>query len=162
MPIEARPDEPVRKSITVNASVDHAFRVFTEGFHTWWPSSHHAGPAPLKKAVIEGHAGGRCYSEQTDGTEWDWGRVLVWEPPHRFVMAWQLGPGWGYNPDLGRASEVEVRFTPEAEGSTRVDLEHRHFYRHGPGGEALRAAVASPGGWAELLRLYADRVAERT
>ena len=71
MPTEARPDEPVRKSITVNASVDHAFRVFTEGFHMWWPSSHHAGPAPLKKAVIEGHAGGRCYSEQTDGTECD-------------------------------------------------------------------------------------------
>jgi uncharacterized protein YndB with AHSA1/START domain len=83
-------DVPVRKSIRVNASVEHAFRVFTEGFDSWWPRSHHIGKVPMKKAVIEAVAGGRCYSEQTDGTECDWGTVLVWDPPRRLVIAWQI------------------------------------------------------------------------
>ena len=102
---------PVRKSITVNASVEHAFHVYTAGFDSWWPREHHIGKSPMKRAIIEGAAGGRCYSEQVDGTECDWGRILVWDPPHRFVMAWQISPSWQYEPDLAKASEVDVRFT---------------------------------------------------
>ena len=77
-------EAPVKKSIAVKATVDHAFKVFTEGFDTWWPRSHHIGKQPMVKAVIETHAGGRCYGREADGTECDWGRVLSWEPPHRF------------------------------------------------------------------------------
>jgi uncharacterized protein YndB with AHSA1/START domain len=29
---------PVRKEVTVAASADHAFRVFTEGVDKWWPN----------------------------------------------------------------------------------------------------------------------------
>jgi hypothetical protein len=147
--------DPVHKTITVKASVERAFQVFTEGFDTWWPRTHHIGKAPLKKAIIEGHTGGRCYSEQTDGTECDWGRILVWEPPSRFVMAWQIDyAGWAYQPDLAKSSEVEVRFTPEPDGRTRVDLEHRHFERHGAGWEGMRTAVNSPNGWTLTLQNY--------
>jgi uncharacterized protein YndB with AHSA1/START domain len=152
----------VRKSITVKASADHAFQVFAEGFDTWWPRSHHIGKSPMKKAIIEGKVGGRCYSEQVDGTDCDWGEILVWEPPQRFVIAWQITPAWGYEPDLAKSSEVEVRFTPEPDGSTRVDLEHRYFHRHGEGGEAMRTAVDSTGGWGGLLELFAAKAAERT
>jgi uncharacterized protein YndB with AHSA1/START domain len=141
------PEVPVRKSVVVKASVDRAFQAFTEGFDTWWPRTHHIGKAPLKKAIVEGRAGGRCYSEQTDGTECDWGSILVWEPPQRF-----------YEPDLEKSSEVEVRFTAESDGSTRVDLEHRHFERHGEGWESMRSNVDSPGGWGTLLDLYAAQV----
>jgi len=35
--------EPVRKSVTVKATQEQAFRVFTEGFDTWWPREHHIG-----------------------------------------------------------------------------------------------------------------------
>src|SRR5258706_5210505 len=127
-------DVPVRKTVTVRASVDHAFKVYTEGFDTWWPRSHHIGKAPLEKAVIETHAGGRCYGRSIDGTECPWGTVLIWDPPHQLVLAWQITHDWGYEPDLAKASEVEIRFTPEAGNSTRVDLEHRHFHRHRAGG----------------------------
>ena len=41
-----------------------------------------------------------------------------------------------------------------------TDLEHRNFERHGAGGETMRTAVSSPGGWGSLLELYARRVAE--
>ena len=116
---------PVRKSITVKATVEHAFQVLTEGFDTWWPRADHIGKQPMVKAVIETHAGGRCFGREADGTEYDWGRVRTWEPPNRFVLAWQISPDWQHEPDLAKASEVEIRFTPEAGGLTRVDLEHR-------------------------------------
>ena len=76
-------DAPVRKTITVRASQQRAFDVFFGEFDRWWPRSHHIGTSPMKKAIIEGRAGGRCYTEQVDGTECDWGTVLVWDPPRR-------------------------------------------------------------------------------
>jgi uncharacterized protein YndB with AHSA1/START domain len=151
---------PVRKTVTVKASAERAFRVFTEGVDTWWPRAHHIGKSPMKKAIIEGRAGGRCFTEQIDGTDCDWGQILVWEPPHRFVMAWQVTPAWGYEPDVAKSSEVEVRFTPEADGSTRVDLEHRYFERHGAGAETMRTAIDAPNGWNGLLQLFQARVEE--
>jgi uncharacterized protein YndB with AHSA1/START domain len=149
---------PVCKTITVKASTDRAFRVFTHDFDSWWPRTHHIGASPMKKAIIEGKAGGRCYTQQEDGTDCDWGQVLVWEPPRRFVFAWQITHEWGYQPDLAQSSEVEIRFTPTADGGTRVDLEHRHFERHGAGAASMRAGVDSPDGWGGLLALYAARV----
>jgi uncharacterized damage-inducible protein DinB len=86
----------------------------------------------------------------------------VWEPPSRVVLAWQLNAQWQYEPDVANASEVEVRFTPEPGGSTRVDLEHRHVHRHGVSGDAVGTGVDSPNGWASLLALYAGEVTRRT
>jgi uncharacterized protein YndB with AHSA1/START domain len=153
---------PVRRSVTVNASVERAFRVFSEGFDSWWPRTHHIGKSPMKKAIVEGKVGGRCYTEQEDGTDCDWGQVLVWEPPHRLVLAWQITPEWQYQLDLAQSSEVEIRFTPTSDGQTRVDLEHRHFERYGAGGAGMRTAVDSEGGWGDVLKLYADRVEHTT
>ena len=150
-------DVPVRKSITVKATTEHAFRVFTAGIDTWWPRTHHIGKVPMKKITVEGVAGGRCYTEQVDGTECDWGSILVWDPPRRFVMAWQITGEWQFEPDVAKSSEVEVRFTPEPDGSTRVDLEHRYFDRLVSGGEAMSKAVDSPGGWGDTLQLFAAR-----
>jgi uncharacterized protein YndB with AHSA1/START domain len=149
---------PVRKTIHVQVSPERAFAVFTEEFDSWWPRTHHIGKSPMKKAIVEGKPGGRCYTEQADGTDCDWGTVLVWEPPHRIVLAWQITHEWGYQPDLTQSSEVEVRFTPAADGGTRVDLEHRHLERHGEGAAAMRTAVDSAGGWSGLLQLYAAQV----
>ena len=148
-------DVPVQKSVTVKASAERAFRTFTEDFDSWWPKSHHIGSSPLTQSVIEGRVGGRCYAEQEDGTDCPWGTILAWEPPHRLVMAWQITPEWKYQPDLAQASEVELRFTPIGNGLTRVDLEHRHFARHGAGADAMRVGVSGPDGWAALLTLFA-------
>lgn len=149
--------DPVQKRVTVKAGVERAFRVFTEDFDSWWPRSHHIGNSPMKRAIVEGKAGGRCYTLQDDGTECDWGRVLVWEPPHRLVLAWQITHEWGYQADVAQSSEVEIRFTSAPDGGTHVDLEHRYFDRHGTGGASMRTAVASEGGWGSLLKLYAAR-----
>jgi uncharacterized protein YndB with AHSA1/START domain len=134
-------DFPVRKSLTVKTSVAHAFKVFTAGFDTWWPRGHHIGSSPMKKGIIEGFAG----------------TVLVWEPPLRLVLAWQITPAWKFEPDIAKASEVEITFTPQDDGSTRVELEHRYFHRHGEGFEAMRAGVGSPNGWGALLQIFATQ-----
>jgi uncharacterized protein YndB with AHSA1/START domain len=157
--IGTQADAPVRKSVTVNAGVDRAFRVFTEGIDGWWPRSHHIGTGPLERTVLEPRLNGRCYGRTTDGVETPWGTVIEWDPPHRFVLAWQITPDWKCETDVARASEVEVRFTAEAAGRTRVDLEHRHFHRHGAGYEKMRQSVDSPGGWGSLLQMFSDRVA---
>jgi uncharacterized protein YndB with AHSA1/START domain len=158
MIVDPTTDVPVRKSITVQASVERAFQVYTEGFDSWWPRSHHLGDAPLEQAVIEPRVNGRCYGRSVDGTICPWATILVWEPPRRFVMAWQITPDWKYQPDLAQSSEVEVRFTPEPDGRTRVDLEHRCFHRHGAGADAVRQGVDSDQGWGMLIALYAERV----
>jgi hypothetical protein len=153
----ATTDTPVRRSVTVKTGVEHAFHVFTEGFDSWWPRAHHIGTSPMKRGVIEPFVGGRLYSEQVDGTDCPWGQVTTWDPPRRFVFAWQITHEWGFEPDLTRASEVEVQFTPQPDGSTRVDLEHRHFNRMGPGGDEMRTAVGGDGGWGGLLKMFADK-----
>ena len=154
------PIQPVQLSITVKASIERAFRVFTAEYDTWWPRTHHIGKSPMKKAIIEGRKNGRCYTEQEDGSECDWGTVLVWEPPRRVVLAWQITGDWQYQPDLAQASEVEIRFTPIDSGGTRVELEHRHLERHGAGAAPMRTAVDAPDGWSGLLQLFAARVAQ--
>jgi uncharacterized protein YndB with AHSA1/START domain len=151
---------PVRKSITVKASPARAFEVFTQGVDTWWPRTHHIGKSPMKRVVIEGRVGGRCYSEQAGDAECDWGEVLVWDPPRRFVMAWKITASWQYEPDLAKSSEVEVTFTPGPDGSTRVDLVHGHLERHGAGGEGMRTGVDSPGGWSSLLEMFRTQAEE--
>ena len=149
---------PVRKSITVEASQERAFEVFTRGVDTWWPKdgSHHLGDVELEAAVIEPRAGGRYYQRTIDGAESEWGQVLEWEPPSRIVLAWQLDHEWTYQEDMGLATEVEVRFVPVGPGSTRVELEHRGFERHGEHADAIRVPVDGPGGWGALLEAYSE------
>ena len=147
----------VQRTITVEASQEHAFDVFTQGIDSWWPRTHHIGKSPLLKSVIEGWAGGRCYGAQEDGTDCVWGQVLVWEPPSRLVIAWQITHQWGYEPDLAKSSEVEVRFTALGERLTRVDLTHGYFERMGAGADSMRTTVSSPGGWGTLLEMFAAK-----
>lgn len=147
--------DSVIKTVTVGASRPHAFKVFTAGFTTWWPSSHHIGKAELAEAILEQREGGRWYERGVDGSECDWGTVLVYDPPNRVVVSWHLNGEWAYDPDPAKASEVEVRFVAEGPDVTRVELEHRHFERHGGDWTAVARGVDSENGWAGILRGFA-------
>ena len=149
---------PVRKSIHVDAQPDSAFEVFTTGIGRWWPKTHKIGPADLDRPVIEPREGGRWFELHGDGSECEIGKVPVWEPPSRLVLIWQLTPEFQYDPDL--ITEVEVRFTPDGEG-TRVDLEHRDLERMGEKADAMRETVSGPRGWPGLLALFAEETAKR-
>jgi uncharacterized protein YndB with AHSA1/START domain len=141
----------------VQAPIDKAFRVFTEGFATWWPRTHHIGEADLADAVLEQKLGGRWYEKGVDGSECEWGRVLAFDPPHGLVLSWQINGDWKYDPDESRGSEVEVRFTDLGGGRTQVDLEHRELARHGEAAaEMVKSIGNDTGGWGGILALYAS------
>ena len=152
MSLAIRP-APVRKSVSVAASPQRAFEVFTAGFDRWWPRSHSIGEAPLKTAVIEPRVGGRWYGLLENGAEQPWGDVLAWAPPARLVLAWRIGADWTYDANL--TTEVEVTFVPEG-AATRVTLEHRLLENMGAAGEGARANFDSEGGWGMLLGLFAE------
>jgi uncharacterized protein YndB with AHSA1/START domain len=134
--------DAIQKSVTVQATLERAFQTFTDEISSWWPTATHSyGGDETETAVFEGKEGGRLYERQRDGTEADWGEVVAWEPPHRFVLEWKICP-----------SEVEVRFSYESEGVTRVDLEHRGWERAGENAETLRENYA--GGWDVVLGEY--------
>lgn len=137
----------VRKELVVEAPQERAFRVFTEGINRWWPRAHHIGKAELKEAVLEPRAGGRWYERGVDGSECLWGKVLVYEPPRRLVLAWQINAQWQYDETF--STEVEVRFTSEGPKRTRVELEHRDLERFGEQQEQSRKAFES--GWGDIL-----------
>ncbi len=60
---------------------------------------------------------------------------------------WQLQGDWQYGPDAAKAGEVEIRFVAEGPDRTRVQVEHRHFERHGAGADSVRDGVSSPNGY---------------
>ena len=142
---------PVRKSIRVKASQAHAFEVFTSGLGRWWPLDHGIGKTPRKAAVMETRLGGRWYELAEDGTETPVGRIIVWEPPQRFVMTWDINSQW--KPDSTVSSEVEIKFIADGANATRVELEHRKFEQLGAEpGEKMRKDV--DGGWPALLERF--------
>lgn len=148
----------VQKTIVVNADIQRAFEVFTQNMGQWWPKEHHIGGSPMLAVVIESRSGGRWYEKDEDGSECDWGTVLRWDPPNGLVLSWHLNGDFEFVADINRASEVEVRFTTEAGGRTRVELEHRCFERHGETGDRLRTEVDKPGGWTYVLGEYGKLV----
>jgi uncharacterized protein YndB with AHSA1/START domain len=151
-------DTSVRTSIVVEAAVERAFSVFTDDIGSWWHPDHHLLEGELAEMVFEPRVGGHIYDRGVDGSECRWARVLVYEPPNRFVISWDINTQWELQTVLEKTSEVEVRFAPEGEGRTRVELEHRNLDRHGEGWEGMRDSVGSPEGWPEGLRLFAERL----
>jgi uncharacterized protein YndB with AHSA1/START domain len=146
---------PVRKSVHVNVPQAKAFAVFTARIGQWWPPSHHTGKTAFKTVTIEPFVGGRWYHVSEDGAEDVTGIVRVWQPPSRLVMSWRLNSKFQHDDTID--SEVDVRFIADGPNATRVELEHRVTAIDG---EAISAAVGSPGGWSALLALFAQATEE--
>jgi uncharacterized protein YndB with AHSA1/START domain len=71
--------------------------------------------------------------------------VLAWEPPRRLRYLWHL------RFDRADATEVEITFAPDADG-TAVTIVHRGWERLGAAGPERRER--NERGWAGLLPLY--------
>jgi uncharacterized protein YndB with AHSA1/START domain len=135
----------VTTAVDVDVPVDRAFHVFTAQIGSWWDADKHILEAPLAQMVFEPWVGGNIIDRGVDGSECRWARILTYEPPHRVVFSWDINPQWQLEPDPRRASEVEISFSPEGPGRTRVVLTHRHLDRHGDGWETMRDHVGR--GW---------------
>ena len=151
-------DTTVGTAVVVEAPIERAFSVFTDGMGSWWNPEHHLLPegTSLKEMVFEPRVGGHIYDVASDGSECHWSRVLAYDPPDRIVFSWDINLQWELETDLERTSEVEVRFVAETAERTRVELEHRNLDRHGEGWEQMRAAIGSDDGWGGELRLFAE------
>jgi hypothetical protein len=130
----------IRKTITVEASPQTAFETFTRQMGSWWPTESHR-VFDESSVVFDEHVGGRVYERSTDGEEGDWADVLVWEPPHRFVLRWRVNPKRG-------PTELEVTFSPHGSG-TRVELEHR-------GWDDAEGRANYDGGWDYVLGAFVE------
>jgi uncharacterized protein YndB with AHSA1/START domain len=147
-------EQAIRCAVSVPVSVERAFAGFIE-LARWWPREYTWSGGVLEDLGIEPGEGGHCFELGPHGFRCDWGTVLVWEPPGRLVLAWQIAPDRAPEPNPARASEVEVRFVPQGPPGTRVELEHRGLSRHGADGDAYREALGSPDGWPLMLDRYA-------
>lgn len=148
--------EPVTAEIEVPVDPATAFRLYVSRPGRRHPVEGLSGrPAEI---VYEPRAGGRWFERGADGTEHNWGEVLVWEPPRRLVLAWMVGAStgeWEFDPDPAHASRAEITFTPTDTGTTRVRVTHTGFEAHGPGAASIRRGVCpadGKGGWPEDLR----------
>jgi uncharacterized protein YndB with AHSA1/START domain len=148
----------VRNSIVVEAPIERAFSVFTDGFGTFKPRDHNLMAVDIEETVFETHVGGNIYDRGVDGSECRWARVLAFEPPNRVVFSWDISPQWQIETDPDKTSEVEVRFIAEAPDRTRVELEHRNLDRHGDGWEGMREGVHGDQGWPLYLNLFAEQL----
>jgi uncharacterized protein YndB with AHSA1/START domain len=143
----------VRQQIVVDAPIERAFTVFTDRFGDFKPPEHNLLGTPVTETVFEPRAGGHIVDRAADGSECRWARILAFDPPDRVIFSWDITPQWTIEADHAQTSEVEVRFYAESPVRTRVELEHRHLDRHGPGWEAVTDAIDGPQGWP----LYLDR-----
>ncbi|MFC7406337.1 SRPBCC family protein [Georgenia alba] len=150
----------VRHEVVVDVPADRAFAVFTERFDQIKPREHNLLASPVVETVFETFVGGSVYDRAEDGTTCAWARVLVFEPPHRFVLSWDISPQWRVETDPDRCSEVEVQFIPDGPSRTLVALEHRHLDRHGPGWEAERDSVDGDQGWPIYLARFVATATE--
>jgi uncharacterized protein YndB with AHSA1/START domain len=137
--------EAVRKTVTVDCTVEEAFRIFTDDATSWWPVATHSihGDA-VTKVVFEGREGGELYELTGSGERGRWATVVAWEPPNRLVLSWEVNPAL-------QGTEVEVRFVEQG-GATRVDLEHRGWPE---GREGERGSYDK--GWNAVLESYVER-----
>lgn len=148
---------PVRCEVIVPADPARAFEIFTAGHDSWKTPGHFLGTEEPEVVILESDAGGRWYERAADGTECEWGRVLESDPPHRIVLAWQIGGDWQYHSD--QQSRVEVTFTEVEPGRTRVVLVHDGFEGHADWSTAVHRGVGGPDGWPVALDLFARAAA---
>ena len=109
----------INRMIVVRCGVEKAFRTWTEQIDVWWPKEHSRSGDPDIKVFIERHMGGRIYERTPGGAEYEWGRVIAWEPTSHFAYHWFLGSS------PAQPTQVDVRFSPYEQEGTTVDIIHR-------------------------------------
>ena len=101
----------VKKSVTVDVDQQRAFDVFTAGVNSWWQRDHHLGDLPMTDIIIEPKEGGRCYTTQEDGKQFEWAKVLPWDSAcaRRHRLAAHRGVGIQRELRDGGRGDVHVR-----------------------------------------------------
>lgn len=150
----------VRKSVRVALPIERAFSLFIEQMEAWWPATHHIAPTPFQTIIVEPRIGGRWYERDAQGNDCSWGFVRAWNPPELVTLSWHLQEDWSFDPSAERASDMDIRFTPESASTTLIELTHYNLERHGDKFLELRDKLEGPGAWITILESYAKKAGE--
>jgi uncharacterized protein YndB with AHSA1/START domain len=149
--------QAARAEVTVGASPEEAFALFTGEIGLWWrrDTRYWNDRERARSIRIEPGVGGRfveVYDLET-GSGMEVGRVTAWEPGRRLALTWTQ-VGW---PE-GASTEIEIAFEPAPGGGTTVRLEHSGFDRVLGAVDFLAGYDA---GWKELLGWFAEHATAR-
>ena len=162
----APPGDAASASVFVRVSQADAFDVFTREIDQWWRHGVKFRIAGKRRGQLffECEPGGRLFETfvlTTGPKTIEVGRVLAWDPPHRFELEWR-----GVNFKPHERTFVEVTFAPSGEG-TLVKVRHHgwsalpteHPARHG----LVGAEFSRMNGlwWGELMSSLREHVARQ-
>jgi uncharacterized protein YndB with AHSA1/START domain len=133
--------QPITLSVEVACDPPHAFDLWATRTSLWWPHSHSRSGNPNLTVTFEQRVGGRIFELTPDGKEYDWGEVVVWDPPRRLAYLWHI---YG---ERSQASNVTIDFEPRP-GGTLVSIVHDGWDRIPSGAELRERNVV---GWSGLL-----------
>jgi uncharacterized protein YndB with AHSA1/START domain len=142
-----------RAEIFVRRAPEAAFRAFVHELSSWWPAEYTWSQDALVRIAIEPKLHGACFEIGPHGFRCDWGRITAFREPVALCFLWQISARREPVPDPRKASEVDVRFRQDPDG-TRVGLVHGGFENHGDDGGWYRDAMASEMGWPKILEAY--------
>jgi uncharacterized protein YndB with AHSA1/START domain len=122
-------------SLRIAAPPIRVFDAFTGEIGQWWVQSPLFWLTPGGDGTLrfEPGEGGRLVTTLADGTEFEIGRITVWQPGERLALTWRQATF-----SAGQSTELDVRFEAVGDG-TRVTVQHRgwdtipqdHVARHG-------------------------------
>jgi hypothetical protein len=122
-------------ALRVRAGPQRAFDVFTQQIDSWWRRNplFEFVPGRSGKLAFASGVGGRLVERFDDGTEYEIGRIELWQPPERLIFKWRPASF-----AAAQATEVHVSFEPVGE-ETRITVQHfgwdavprEHVARHG-------------------------------
>ena len=148
-------DTVVRKEIVVEAPIERAFSVFTDRFGDIKPPSttcsarrsprRPSSPASAATSMTEPRTAASAGGPASSPTN----------PPTGSCSAGTSALPGSSSPILPTPAKSRCASSPKARDRTRVELEHRHIDRHGPGWDAVYHGVDSDGGWPLYLTRYA-------
>jgi uncharacterized protein YndB with AHSA1/START domain len=139
--------DPIEIELTVACPPEHAFDVWTSRTTLWWPPEHTVSADPSVVLTFEPRVGGRIFERTPGGQEHEWGEVLAWEPPRLLRYLWHI------RRDRDDATEVEIRFDDDPEG-TKVSIAHSGWERLGDRGPRWREVNTM--GWDGVLPAFHD------
>ena len=115
----------VTLQVTLPLSPERAFDVFVQQMDVWWPrrgvfpySFAPEGTRPLH-IRFEPQLGGRYYETFLDGSEYEIGRIDLYQPPERLSYTWR-DPSWSGH------TRIQLSFAAEGEGA-RLSYEQDGF-----------------------------------
>lgn len=147
-------------SLRVPATPERTFEAFVQEIGEWWQPNglFEFNVGRRGRLAFERGLSGRLTETYADGSEFEIGRIVEWEPPQLLAFTWRQAT---FSPDM--LTQVRVSFEPAGD-ETRVTVEHsgwdtvpqEHAARHGFPLGAFQQRHAE--WWQSMLRRLRERV----